>query len=74
METARIFAMALPLAAGCAAASKGDGSRAKSACARVVAHGTAAGIDSFGASAPAYALFPHFGITVERLIEVSNAL
>ena len=36
--------------------------------------GAVLGIDSFGASAPADALFPHFGITVERLIEVSNAL
>ncbi|WP_028838676.1 transketolase [Thermomonas fusca] len=36
--------------------------------------GAVVGIDSFGASAPAEALFPHFGITVERLIEVSNAL
>ena len=36
--------------------------------------GAVVGIDSFGASAPADALFPHFGITVERLIEVSNAL
>ena len=36
--------------------------------------GAVVGIDGFGASAPADALFPHFGITVERLIEVSNAL
>ena len=36
--------------------------------------GAVIGIDTFGASAPAEALFPHFGITVERLIEVSNAL
>jgi len=36
--------------------------------------GAVVGIDSFGASAPAEALFPHFGITVERLIEVINAL
>ncbi|WP_347246858.1 transketolase [Thermomonas sp.] len=36
--------------------------------------GAVIGIDSFGASAPAEKLFPHFGITVERLIEVSNAL
>ena len=36
--------------------------------------GAVIGIDSFGASAPAEALFPYFGITVERLIEVSNAL
>ena len=32
------------------------------------------GVDSFGASAPAEALFPHFRITVERLIEIINAL
>jgi transketolase len=36
--------------------------------------GAVVGIDTFGASAPAEALFPHFGITVERLIEVINAL
>jgi transketolase len=36
--------------------------------------GAVIGIDTFGASAPAEALFPHFGITVERLIEVINAL
>ena len=36
--------------------------------------GAVIGIYSFGASAPAEKLFPHFGITVERLIEVSNAL
>ncbi|WP_256645576.1 transketolase [Thermomonas paludicola] len=36
--------------------------------------GAVVGIDSFGASAPAEALFPHFGITVERLIDVINAL
>ena len=36
--------------------------------------GAVVGIDSFGASAPAEALFPHFGITVERLIQVINAL
>ncbi len=36
--------------------------------------GAVIGIDSFGASAPAEKLFPHFGITAERLIEVSNAL
>ncbi len=36
--------------------------------------GAVVGIDSFGASAPADKLFVHFGITLERLIEVSNAL
>ncbi len=36
--------------------------------------GAVIGIDSFGASAPADKLFAHFGITVERLIEVSKAL
>ena len=36
--------------------------------------GAVVGVDSFGASAPAEALFPHFGITVERLIDVINAL
>ncbi|WP_449447337.1 transketolase [Thermomonas brevis] len=36
--------------------------------------GAVIGIDTFGASAPAEALFPHFGINVERLIEVINAL
>jgi len=36
--------------------------------------GAVVGIDTFGASAPAEALFPHFGITVERLIDVINAL
>jgi transketolase len=27
------------------------------------------GIDRFGASAPAEALFPHFGFTVERVVQ-----
>ncbi|SHE80074.1 transketolase [Thermomonas hydrothermalis] len=36
--------------------------------------GAVLGIDTFGASAPAEALFPHFGLTVERLIEVIRAL
>lgn len=36
--------------------------------------GAVIGIDSFGASAPAEALFPHFGITVEALIEAVRAL
>ena len=36
--------------------------------------GAVVGIDTFGASAPIEALMPHFGFTVERLIEVSKAL
>jgi len=36
--------------------------------------GAVIGIDSFGASAPAEALFPHFGITVERVVEAASAL
>jgi transketolase len=36
--------------------------------------GAVVGIDSFGASAPAEALFPHFGFTVERVVEVAKAL
>ncbi len=36
--------------------------------------GAVVGIDTFGASAPAEALFPHFGFTVERVVEVANAL
>ncbi len=36
--------------------------------------GAVIGIDSFGASAPAEALFPHFGITAEALIEVVRVL
>ena len=36
--------------------------------------GAVLGIDTFGASAPAEALFPHFGLTVERLVEVIRAL
>ena len=36
--------------------------------------GAVVGIDTFGASAPIEALLPHFGFTVERLIEVSKAL
>ncbi|MGQ0799887.1 MAG: transketolase [Pseudomarimonas sp.] len=36
--------------------------------------GAVIGIDTFGASAPAEALFPHFGFTVERVVEVANAL
>jgi len=36
--------------------------------------GAVIGIDSFGASAPAEALFPHFGITVEAVIEAVRSL
>jgi len=36
--------------------------------------GAVIGIDSFGASAPAEALFAHFGITLEKLIEVIHGL
>jgi transketolase len=36
--------------------------------------GAVVGIDSFGASAPAEKLFPHFGFTVEHVIEAANAL
>ncbi|HXH01099.1 MAG TPA: transketolase [Xanthomonadaceae bacterium] len=36
--------------------------------------GAVIGIDSFGASAPAEVLFPHFGFTVERIVEVALAL
>ncbi|CAA9330686.1 MAG: Transketolase [uncultured Lysobacter sp.] len=36
--------------------------------------GVVIGIDSFGASAPAEKLFPHFGFTVERVVEAANAL
>ncbi len=36
--------------------------------------GAVIGIDSFGASAPAEALFPHFGFTVERVVEAATAL
>jgi transketolase len=36
--------------------------------------GAVVGIDTFGASAPIEALLPHFGFTVERLIEISKAL
>jgi transketolase len=32
------------------------------------------GIDRFGASAPAEALLPHFGFTVDRVVEVAKAL
>ncbi|HEU4773708.1 MAG TPA: transketolase C-terminal domain-containing protein, partial [Lysobacter sp.] len=36
--------------------------------------GAVIGIDTFGASAPADKLFPHFGFTVERVVEVVKSL
>ncbi|HSR65681.1 MAG TPA: transketolase C-terminal domain-containing protein, partial [Xanthomonadaceae bacterium] len=36
--------------------------------------GAVVGIDGFGASAPAEALFPQFGFTVERVVEAARAL
>jgi transketolase len=36
--------------------------------------GAVIGIDTFGASAPAEKLFPHFGFTVERVIDVARSL
>lgn len=36
--------------------------------------GAVIGIDGFGASAPAEALFPHFGFTVERVVAAAKAL
>ena len=36
--------------------------------------GAVIGIDSFGASAPAEKLFPHFGFTVERAVAIALAL
>ncbi|MEO6155256.1 MAG: transketolase [Thermomonas sp.] len=36
--------------------------------------GAVVGIDTYGASAPIEALMPHFGFTVENVIEVANAL
>jgi len=36
--------------------------------------GAVIGIDTFGASAPAEALFPHFGFTVERVVEAVKRL
>ena len=36
--------------------------------------GAVIGIDTFGASAPAEKLFPHFGFTVERIVEAAKAL
>ncbi|HZH42840.1 MAG TPA: transketolase [Lysobacter sp.] len=36
--------------------------------------GAVIGIDRFGASAPAEVLFPHFGFTVERVVQAAKAL
>lgn len=36
--------------------------------------GAVIGIDRFGASAPAEALFPHFGFTVENVVRAANSL
>ncbi len=36
--------------------------------------GAVVGIDRFGASAPAEALFPHFGFTVDKVVEAAKAL
>ncbi|HEY4555245.1 MAG TPA: transketolase, partial [Lysobacter sp.] len=36
--------------------------------------GAVIGMHGFGASAPAEKLFPHFGFTVERVVEAANAL
>jgi transketolase len=36
--------------------------------------GAVIGMDTFGASAPAEKLFPHFGFTVERIVEVAKGL
>ncbi|GAB1408790.1 transketolase [Thermomonas brevis] len=36
--------------------------------------GAVVGIDSFGASAPADRLFPHFGFTVDKVVEAARAL
>ena len=36
--------------------------------------GAVVGIDTYGASAPIEALLPHFGFTVEHVVEVANAL
>ncbi|MDQ3269309.1 MAG: transketolase [Pseudomonadota bacterium] len=36
--------------------------------------GAVIGIDSFGASAPAEKLFPHFGFTVERVVSMAKGL
>jgi transketolase len=36
--------------------------------------GAVVGIDTFGASAPADVLFPHFGFTVDKVVEAARAL
>ena len=36
--------------------------------------GAVIGIDRFGASAPAEKLFPHFGFSVEAVVEAVNGL
>ena len=36
--------------------------------------GAVIGIDTFGASAPADKLFPHFGFSVDAVVEVAKAL
>ena len=36
--------------------------------------GAVVGMHGFGASAPADVLFPHFGFTVERVVEAAQAL
>jgi transketolase len=36
--------------------------------------GAVVGIDRFGASAPAENLFPHFGFTVDKVVEAAQAL
>ena len=36
--------------------------------------GAVIGIDRFGASAPAGDLFPHFGFTVEHILEAARSL
>ena len=36
--------------------------------------GAVVGIDRFGASAPAEKLFPHFGFTVDKVVEAARAL
>ncbi len=36
--------------------------------------GAVIGIDEFGASAPAEKLFPHFGFTVEKVVEAARSL
>jgi transketolase len=36
--------------------------------------GAVVGIDTFGASAPIEALMPHFGFTVEHVVEAAKAL